>query len=227
MKFSGVQREDVLKTLLSKFMFGRKKHEVLNLPEKIRSTIPIKIASKLAKESSDLYTSIGTDDSSVEARTHFAHLRHDIGVAKVKSAIEFIRDKFEDTDEQAVIFAYHTDVIEKLKEGLDSFVVITGATSQVDRQKAVDAFQNKEVKYLIGNVLAAGTGITLTSASNAVFVEVDITPTNNWQAEDRIHRIGQASTCNYYYLNAIGSMDDDLYKIISSKEKAITKVMGR
>jgi SWI/SNF-related matrix-associated actin-dependent regulator 1 of chromatin subfamily A len=237
-KFYGAKNEEGLqKNFLSKFMFGRKKGEVLNLPEKIRSNIPIKIPAKLADDSQKSFLAFDSKNlqmtvydahgNEAVAKEHFAKLRKEVGVAKVKSAIEFIRDKFDDTDEQAVIFAYHTDVIEKLKEGLDSFVVITGATSQVDRQKAVDAFQNKEVKYLIGNVLAAGTGITLTSASNVVFVEVDITPTNNWQAEDRIHRIGQKSTCNYYYLNAVNSMDDDLFRIINAKEKAITKVMGR
>jgi len=193
------------------------------LPEKIRSYIPISVSKSLARATAKAYE---TEDKTQAERTAFAHLRHDLGVAKVKDSLTYITEKFEDTDEQAVIFAYHTDVIHALQEGLTDHAVITGATSQADRQKAIESFQSGTIKYLIGNVLAAGTGITLTKARHAVFVEIDVTPANNWQAEDRIHRIGQNSTCYYHYLCAEKSMDDQLFKIVNKKEEAIIKVMG-
>jgi SWI/SNF-related matrix-associated actin-dependent regulator 1 of chromatin subfamily A len=230
--FEGCARPSEVKQHLNQFMLIRKKSEVLNLPSKIRSTIPIKISKKLADESRRLMAEIQIYDANgtqVNATTReaFATVRRAVGTSKVKGALEFIKEKFDDTEEQCVIFAYHIDVITELAEGLDSFVMVHGGTPQEKRQEAVDAFQSKKVKYFLGNVIAAGTGITLTAASNAVFVEMSVTPTENWQAEDRIHRIGQKETCNYYYLNGQDSFDDQFFKLVDRKGEDIANVTGR
>ena len=72
---------------------------------------------------------------------------------------------------------------------------------------------------------AAGTGLTLTSASNVVFVECSWVPGQNEQAVDRAHRIGQIKKVNAYYLVWYGSLDARILKTAISKQRNINKVL--
>jgi hypothetical protein len=59
----------------------------------------------------------------------------------------------------------------------------------------------------IGNIDAAGYGITLTAASNVVFVEASWTPKDLMQCIDRCHRIGQTSSVIGHILTIHKSID--------------------
>jgi SNF2 family DNA or RNA helicase len=61
-----------------------------------------------------------------------------------------------------------------------------------ERDAAVAAFQNDPThRVFIGQIVAAGQAITLTAARRAVFLEMAWTPSANFQALKRCHRIGQ------------------------------------
>jgi SNF2 family DNA or RNA helicase len=71
-------------------------------------------------------------------------------------------------------------------------VVVSGETASEDRSSAVSRFQSDpETKLFIGNPSAAGAGITLTAASDAVFFSFSNRAADFLQAVDRIHRRGQ------------------------------------
>jgi len=97
-------------------------------------------------------------------------------------------------------------------------VRLTGDTSQKARQEAVDRFQNDpEVRVLIGNILAAGTGITLTAATQVFFNDLDWVQANHLQAEDRAYRIGQNRMVNVYYVSAPGTFDEIVWYVLTRK----------
>ena len=74
---------------------------------------------------------------------------------------------------------------------------------------------------LVGNLHAAGTGITLTAATHVVFNDLDWVPGNHWQAEDRIYRIGQTRPAFATYLYAAGTLDDFVAALLEAKARNI------
>ena len=161
------------------------------------------------------------------AFAEMSKLRHETALAKVEKCIEFLTDALENGG-KIVVFAHHLDVIEALKAGLAAHnpVVVTGSTKVEDRQRAVDAFQNDpSVKLFLGNIKAAGVGLTLTASSHVVFVELDWTPGWVSQAEDRCHRIGQTDSVLVQHLVLDGSLDAYLAKTLIKKQEVAEKAL--
>ncbi|MGL4342011.1 MAG: C-terminal helicase domain-containing protein, partial [Lactococcus lactis] len=134
-----------------------------------------------------------------------------------------------DSGERPVIFGVHTETLHAIRDGIlnsygDKFVsYIDGSTKK--RELEVELFQNGTSIAFVGQIIAAGTGITLTSGTCCVFVETDWNPGNNIQAEDRIHRIGQKQSVNIYYLSARNSLDYAINNLLISKAETINNIM--
>ena len=74
---------------------------------------------------------------------------------------------------------------------------------------------------LLGNLHAAGVGITLTAGTHVVFNDLDWVPGNHWQAEDRIYRIGQLKPAFVTYLVAENTLDDFVAALLEQKARTI------
>lgn len=221
-----------------RFMVRRLKADVLkDLPAKRRQIIPLEAgkASSILRAEKKLIEQLGFEEAAralegqSAAFTEMAKLRHDLGVAKVEKALDHIRDML-DSVEKVIVFAHHHDVIDGLRDGLDEFgcVTVTGQTPGADRQAAVDRFQaDPTCRVFLGNIKAAGVGLTLTSASTVVFVESDWTPGWMQQAEDRAHRIGQTESVLVQYLVFDGSMDAVLAQTLVSKADISDRALDR
>ena len=130
-------------------------------------------------------------------------------------------------DEKLVVFATHKFVIEALMNEFAGIAVkVDGSVTGLNRQKAVDEFQtNKDVRLFIGNIKAAGVGITLTASSNVAFLELPWEPGSVTQAEDRIHRIGQKNSVTIHYLLANDTIEEKIARLIDSKRKILDAVL--
>jgi len=133
----------------------------------------------------------------------------------------------EETDEKLVVFAYHKPIIQQLQERYNNIsVVIDGSTPMHKRKQIIQTFQEQNnTRLFIGNIIAAGTVITLTAASTVAFVELDFVPSNHIQAEDRVHRIGQTNKVSIYYLIAKDTIEQDLCRIIQKKAIIVSSVL--
>ena len=82
-------------------------------------------------------------------------------------------------------------------------LIIAGDVSTSQRKIAVDTFQNDPTRLLfIANPAAAGAGITLHAAYDAVYLSYTNQAAHYLQSLDRIHRRGQLSDDVNYYLLA-------------------------
>jgi superfamily II DNA or RNA helicase len=136
---------------------------------------------------------------------------------KLSAALDWIEDFIE--TEKLVVFCTHNFVVDAIMAKFSNRAVrLTGSENNQERQKAVDDFQTKDsVKLFVGNLRAAGVGITLTAASNVAFVELDWTPGGMSQAEDRVHRIGQLDSVTAWYIVAENTIEEKIVELLEQK----------
>lgn len=152
--------------------------------------------------------------------TEVAKVRHEVAQAKIPDVIEHLKS----CGTKTVVFAHHKDVVAAIVNAVqdEGVVSVTGDTALQDRQDAVDRFQSDPgCKFFVGNIKAAGVGLTLTASSHVVFAELDWTPGNVTQAEDRCHRIGQRDSVFIEHIVLDGSLDARIAKMLVEKQRII------
>ena len=108
----------------------------------------------------------------------------------------------------------------------DIAVKIDGSVPTDKRNDIVHQFQeNPETRLFVGNIKAAGEGITLTAACNVAFLEFPWTPGDLMQAEDRAHRIGQTQCVNVWYLVPKNTIAEHMAEILSDKTKTLSAII--
>lgn len=215
--------------LRSSVMIRRMKDQVLkDLPDKVYTTTPLPAVPRVAREFKR-YQALCEDREADEnlKRGMMAQLKTETGKAKVKAAIEIIENILS-TGQKLVVFAYHQDVLDSLQAAFTATSVrICGAVPSDQRQPLVDRFQTDPmINLFIGQIVAAGTGLTLTASAHVLFVENDWTPGNMQQAEDRCHRIGQKNSVTIQYLELEESLDGPILRSLSRKSENIAKSLN-
>jgi len=212
-------------------MIRRLKKDVMKqLPQKTTQLIPFEMdkkAEKIIQKEYRFDPEILQKFPESATIGELATIRKELAMLKLNESVSYIADLLESTD-KIVVFAHHHDVINGLKEKLEQFnpVVLTGKHSAKNKQKAVDDFQKKkDTRVFIGQIQAAGTGLTLTAASTVVFIESSWVPGEINQAIDRCHRIGQKSNVTAKFLVVEKSLDETMLKTIFDKGKIINQVM--
>lgn len=177
-----------------------------------------------------------TDDPDAVLRAMTAHenaggeLRRLTGEAKVDAAVELIATDFEKRGLRAlVVMAWHRSVIRGIAEGLRdrllSVATITGGCSARVKDDVTRRFQEGRIDVVVGQIKAAGSGVTLTRASELVFVELDYVPGHNAQALKRFHRIGQKESCRARVLRLHGTLDTVIQDTLRQKTLDISRVL--
>ena len=230
--------EELQYKLRTTCMIRREKKDVLTeLPDKLRQIITLpkeilkndnktkEIVSYLS-ENWDVAT--GKLKSSKIPFDEIAKIRHEQAIKKIPYLIEHIENVLEDED-KVVVFAHHHDVINAIYEKFkDISVIATGEQSLKERNEAVDKFQNDpNIKLFIGSTEAMGVGITLTVSQTVIFAELEWRPGDLFQAEDRLHRIGQKNTVLVQYLVIDESIDSFMIHKILDKIETIEEVTNK
>lgn len=229
---SGASNLEELRDRTSKQILRRLKEEVLDLPDKIITPVYLRLKSKeyesLMGEYFDWYDK--NPDESTSLTVQFSKLmkvRKVIANEKVKQTIEFAENILEQ-GKKVIIFTNFTDTLQTIYQHFGKQAVyLDGSCSNSVRQQAVDQFQNNEkITVFVGNLKAAGVGLTLTAAEVVIMNDLSFVPAEHSQAEDRAYRYGQKSNVLVYYPIYDNTIEAAIYDILNKKKEIIRTVMG-
>jgi hypothetical protein len=119
-------------------------------------------------------------------------LWEEAGAAKGQAAVEYIAD-IVDTGKPVLAFYWHRSTRDGLIDGLSkagiSMGLIDGTVSGPARESQIASFQAGKTQVMLAQIGAAGIGVTLTAAADAVFVQIPWSSGLLKQAADRILRV--------------------------------------
>lgn len=240
--YRGSSNEEELRAKIGPIMLRRLKGDVLaELPPKTKSVVRMDIgasgmaevdrATKAAEKQAGFQTAaLSSGGFNFGSLGELAKLRAILGEQKAPAAVKYIRELAEESSDKIIVFGHHTAVLDRLETGLRDLGVvrIDGSTAVSDRQRLVKSFQtDPALRIFIGNIKAAGVGITLTAAPTVVFAEYDWTPGVNEQAEDRAHRFGQNKPVNIFYLVVDKSIDALIADVLLRKEVTLKTLLKK
>jgi SWI/SNF-related matrix-associated actin-dependent regulator 1 of chromatin subfamily A len=240
--------EELGRLLRETVMIRRTKAEVLpQLPPKFRRVVELSPSSDLKKlVEAELEAFHNWQDKCIDTNTGdviihafrpnkpiewdtLAKIRHAVAIAKIPLVCEFIEQTAQAKEDKLVIFGHHRDVIETLAQNLALFgpVILYGGMGSKEKQMAIDRFQTDPTcRVFIGNIQAAGLGITLApAASHCIFAELSWVPSDLTQAEDRLHRVGTKNNVLVQHLVLSGSVDAIMVRRLMAKQEVLDSVL--
>jgi len=229
---SGASNLEELRDRTSRQVLRRLKTDVLDLPEKIITPVYLRLKSKqyeaLMGEYFTWFDNKKEESSSLTVQfSKLMKVRQVVAEEKIENTIELAENILEQ-GKKVIIFTNFTDTLNKIHShfGKQS-VYLDGSCSNAQRQYAVDQFQtNDKVKVFVGNLKAAGVGITLTSAEAVIMNDLSFVPGDLSQAEDRAYRYGQKNSVSVYYPLFENTIEKIIYDMVNTKKHNIETVMG-
>ena len=229
---SGASNLEELRDRTSRQVLRRLKEDVLDLPDKIITPVYLRLKSKEYEtevgEYYDWYENKKEESKSLTIQfSRLMKVRQIIAEEKIKQTIELAENIIEQ-GKKVIIFTNFTDTLRKIHEhfGKQS-VYLDGSCTKPQRQYAVDQFQeNDKIKVFVGNLKAAGVGITLTAGEACIMNDLSFVPSDHSQAEDRAYRYGQKSNVSVYYPIFENTIEGIIYDMLTNKKNIFETVMG-
>jgi len=169
-----------------------------------------------------------------EDSTHIATLRALIAEAKAPGYARLVTEELKSgTIDKLVIMAHHRKAIQIVADHLNQHGIraetIVGGTSERQRELTVRSFQDdpRGVRVIVGNIVAAGTGLTMTAACRLDMLESSWTPADNVQAVRRVRRKGQKRPTFARFVMLNNSFDDSVAKIVTRKANTTVSITAK
>jgi non-specific serine/threonine protein kinase len=126
------------------------------------------------------------------------------------------------SNHKALVFSQFLGMLALIKQKLTELGVpyeyFDGSTSAVDREKAIQRFQNDStVRVFLISLKAGGVGLNLTAADYVYIVDPWWNPAVEQQAIDRTHRIGQTKSIFAYRMICKDTIEDKILQLQDRK----------
>lgn len=231
--FNGASNLEELHERLAPVLLRRTREETLDLPPKLRTYMPVEVDLTAYRR---FWLAYAAEARHLRRRgkgmtrrallVEIAKLKQAAAIAKIPAAVALASELVAAGD-KVVVFSSYRAVISALEAHFGPTAVsLTGATPAKSRQAVVERFQgDPAVRVFLGNLRSAGTGISLTAARQVVFVDYAYVPSDHLQAEDRPCRIGQRQALTVTYLSAVGTLDEDIERLLAQKLVVMTTAL--
>ena len=225
-----------IREIMEKVMLRRTKDEVLDLPPKIHTVEYV----EMAKDQKTIYDEVKQEIKSNidklrisnDPLSQMIRLRQATGYPGILSStitqsakmdrMEEIIEEIVSVGQKAIVYSQWEQMTLIIQQKLKRYnpAYITGAVKADVRMNEIDKFQNDSTcKVIIGTIGAMGTGITLTAASNVIFLDDPWNRALKDQAEDRAHRIGTKGTVRVITLVCKDTIDEKILNLVHKKGK--------
>lgn len=154
-----------------------------------------------------------------------ATVRRAVGLAKADGVAELVNAE-RDAFGRVLVFAWHSDVIDRLNTLIPDSVVFDGRTSQTQKEK-IDALirAGNAPPVLIAQSAAAGVGYTWLAYQRVVIAEPAWTPDVNDQAIARAWRKGQGLHVLASFVALKGSLDQRITAALHRKSEDVARII--
>ena len=253
-QISGVKNPEGLRNVLKPFLKRRLKMDVAEeLPLKTRQILPVgmtptqrKLYNQMEQE---MYAEL--EDGSVSfAQTSLTKLlrlrqilvtplllRGDVGeedydnsYAEYGAGIDAIAEHMQDVgDHHVVIFTPFAKAIPFIelrlsRLGITQGVVLKGGMGPEQVGAAIEEF--KEKRGIAICTIKFAQSFSLETARVGYFLGYEFTPDENWQAEDRLHRLTSKNPVTIYYIQHKDTVDEDVLEILNTKSHNIHQMFN-
>lgn len=147
---------------------------------------------------------------------------------KTRCLLDIIEDLFPN---QLVVYSQFSSVIVRtalflMNESKAKISWITGVTSKYDREAILKMFDDNRIQALLCSTGVGGSGLTLTNAATAVFLDKLWTPAANEQAQDRIHRIGQERDVTIIEILTKGTIEEKIEEVLAGRKQTTEDILS-
>lgn len=231
----GAKNTDKLNASISNFMVRKIKAKCLDLPEK--NYIKTVFELNDYKEEYDIVYQEFIKNQNFKNKNGGEVAIHSINrivaQAKLTQTYELIDSMIDDetiniidgkevcTPKKIAIYTTYRNCIDAIMERYKGKAVkIDGTVNSSDRMKVVSQFKNdNNIQLFIGQTEAAAEALNLTWCSDLIILNFPFTQNQLDQITDRFHRIGQKNSLNVYMTMCKGTIDEQLYKLMTHKYK--------
>lgn len=149
--------------------------------------------------------------------------QHIVNASSRMIVLDKLLEKLKKRGSRVLIFSQFAMLLNILDDYLVwkgyKFSRLTGLTKQDERQALLDEFNDPGSDKFIFMITtrAGGVGINLPTADTVIFFDIDVNPQQDFQAEDRAHRIGQLKQVHVFRFIVLGTVDESLYEYSTRK----------
>ena len=197
-----------------------KTEEVIDLPEQVNQKIYVMQSKDYQKFKKDRIITV--DDTELVGDTTLTKLLYERQLSgqysqeKLRAFVDLIQS----TNERVIVFYNFWEELHKMQQALmDEDFMITNRFSVVNGKiRALQNYEQKEDSITFIQYQAGAYGLNLQKACRIIYFTPPLSSELFEQSKKRIHRIGQKSTCFYYYLICRGSVEEKIYEVLKQRK---------
>lgn len=222
-KVTGYKNIDRLKSKLRHHgAIFMKTEEVLELPEQSFININVPITSDYKKFKK--HRLITVEEKELVGDTSLSNMLYLRQLASQynKNKLAALKDLLESTNDRVIVFYNFKDEYEKIRNLCERLERPISAVN--GDLKDLDAYKNNNDSVTLVQYQAGAMGLNLQKSNKIIYFSLPLSSELFEQSKKRIHRLGQANSCFYYYMLTEKSIEHDILEVLNTRRDFTDKL---